>query len=341
MYQTDFALSLKKFFTDYLPNERHCSPQTIDSYRFSFIHLLTYLQEEHHIPVDQVEISDITHQVVRSYLNWLQKNRSNGITTRNQRQVAINSFITFLMYEFPEFLDEYQLILQIPAKSVPKREISYVKADGFQLILDNVNLNEPNGLRDYLILTLMYTTGIRVSEVVEIRVKDLSLSEPFTLRVLGKNQKCRFVPLIQQIVSDLKTYIKQKKYDQLDSVNEFLFKNHLNEQFSRQGIRYIVKKYSKMARKSAPDMIPTKFSPHTIRHTAAMSMVEDGVDLIQIRDLLGHASVRTIEIYAKTESKGRAESIETYSRENLQTDNIKWKTTTSIKDWLKTFSPKE
>ena len=189
MKRTDFAIYLNKFFIDYLPNVCGSTPQTIDSYRYSFILFLTYMQSEHQISADKVDISDLTYKNIVAYLNWLQESRTNGISTRNQRQAALNSFIRFLMYEFPEHLDEYQRILGIPVKKSPQKEITYLKTEGVLLLINQVDLNQQNGLRDYVILSLLYTTGIRVSELIQIRIKDLSLQEPFTLLVHGKGQK--------------------------------------------------------------------------------------------------------------------------------------------------------
>ena len=112
------------------------------------------------------------------FLDWLESCRGNSISTRNQRLAAINSFVHYLKYEFPDYLDEYQRILSIPLKKTKQPEISYMKTDGIELLVNQVDLNKKDGLRDYVILLLLYTTGIRVSELIRIRVKDLSLTEP-------------------------------------------------------------------------------------------------------------------------------------------------------------------
>jgi len=181
--------------------------------------------------------------------------------------------------------------------TVPNLTIPYLKTDGATLLMSKVGIDKMNGLRDYVILALMYTTGIRVSELIQIRVKDLSLHEPFTLLVHGKGQKGRYVPFMRSIVPHIQKYIAQKNYDRHEKLDEWLFKNHMNGPFTRQGINYLVAKYAKMAREDNPAIIPDDFSPHKIRHTTAMELVESGVDPIYIRDLLGHISVRTTEVY--------------------------------------------
>lgn len=338
MKRTNFAVYLNKYFIEYLPNICGSTPQTIDSYRYSFILFLTYMQDQHQIPADRVDISDLTYENIVSYLSWLEGIRSNGISTRNQRQAALNSFVRFLMYEFPEHLDEYQRILGIPVKRAPQKEISYLKTEGVALLISQIDLNHQNGLRDYVILSLLYTTGIRVSELIQICIKDLSLQEPFTLLVHGKGQKSRYIPLMRSIIPFIQRYLVQKKYDRPERLDEWLFKNHMNEPFTRQGINYIVGKYTKMARKTAPDMIPADFSPHKMRHTTAMELVESGVDLIYIRDLLGHVSVKTTEVYAKADAMHKRQAIEAASKEIIPPEKAEWDEDSNLKDWLKNFN---
>jgi len=338
MKRTDFAVYLNKYFTDYLPNTCGSTPQTIDSYRYSFILFLTYMQDQYQISADRVDISDLTYENIVSYLSWLQEIRSNGISTRNQRQAALSSFIRFLMYEFPEHLDEYQRILGIPVKKTPQKEISYLKTEGVALLISQVDLNRQNGLRDYVILSLLYTSEIRVSELIQIRVKDLSLQEPFTLLVHGKGQKSRYIPLMRSTIPFIQKYLVQKRYDRPERLNEWLFRNHMNEPFTRQGINYIVGKYTKMAREIAPDMIPADFSPHKMRHTTAMGLVESGVDLIYIRDLLGHESVTTTEVYARADAMHKRQAIEAASKEIVPPEEAEWDNDSNLKDWLKNFN---
>jgi len=338
MKTTNFAQYLNRYFTRYLPSEKGSTPMTIDSYRYAFILYLIYMQEELSISADKVEISDLTRRNVLLFLEWLQEKRQNGVATRNQRQSAINSYIRFLMYEFPEHLDEYQRILDIPIKKAPQKEISYMKTDGVKLFMEQVNHESSNGLRDYVILSLLYTTGLRVSELINIRVKDLSLYAPHTLLIHGKGQKSRYVPLVGNIIPSIQKYLVQKGYDRQEKLNEWLFKNHSNTHFTRQGINYIVSKYGKSAHGINPEIIPKNFSPHKMRHTTAMGLVDSGVDLIYIRDLLGHVSVITTEIYGKADARRKREAIEAASKEIVPKEAAEWDSYPDLKQWLKSFN---
>ena len=337
MKNTKFAFYLNKYFIVHLPNAKGCTPATIDSYRYTFILFLCFM-EDRNVRAEEIEVDVLTYGLVLEFLTWLQVTRKNSVATRNQRQAAINSFIRYLMYEFPDYMVEYQLILKIPVKKVPQKEISYLKTDGVALFMRQIDLNKTTGLRDLAILSLMYTTGIRVSELVGIRVKDISLSTPATLLVHGKGQKSRYVPLIKETIDIMQKYIGQFRLDNDRSLNDWLFKNHLNGKFSRQGVNYIVKKYTKKARAENSALIPEDFSPHKMRHSVAMALVDSGVDLIYIRDLLGHVSVKTTEAYVRVDAARKREVIEAASKEIVPVELPEWENDSNLKSWLKNFN---
>ena len=335
--QTDFAISLNRFLTDYLPNKRGCSPKTVDSYRYSFIFLLDYYEDVFRIKPERLVLSDITYETISGYFSWLQETKNVSVSTRNQRQSAFNSFIRFLIYERPEYLKEYQRILAIPVKKAPQKEISYIKTDGITALMKTVDISRTNGFRDYVILMLLYTTGIRVSELVNLRIRDISLYTPCTMIVHGKGNKSRHVPLLKDAAIIIQKYLDRCRSSSID-VNDWLFVNHMKKQFTRQGINHLIKKYGNLARKSYPELIPMDLSPHKMRHTAAMELVNAGVDLIYIRDMLGHVSIRTTEIYAKTDAKLKREAIEAASREIVPPEEAVWENDEDLKSWLRKFN---
>ncbi len=335
MKKTDFAVFLNKYLTRYLIDTRGSTERTIDSYRYAFVFLLEYFSDVLKIPADKICLSDITYDNISGFYLWLQENKNNGIATRNQRQSAINSFLKFLIYERPEYLQEYQRIIGIPFKKGPQKEISYLKTEGVKLLLDQVPTKGKNGLRDYVILMLMYSTGIRVNELLSIKVKDLSLTSPCTLLVHGKGQKSRFVPLNSKVVQIMKQYLIIMHYDDPVHLDDWLFINHMGKQFTRQGIGYLVQKYAEKARGINPGLIPSDMSPHKMRHSAAMGLVASGVDLIYIRDLLGHTSVKTTEVYARADAKMKREAIEAASKELVPKEDAKWENNVSLREWLK------
>jgi site-specific recombinase XerD len=334
---TKFAHYLNKYFTVYLPSVGGHTPATVDSYRYAFMLFLAYM-EECGTDADLMDVDHMTRQNILGFLDWLQSARQNSVATRNQRQAAINSFIRYLMYEFPDGLAEFQQILRLPIKKAPKKEIPYLKTDDVKSLFKQIGETTHSDVRDFAILTLLYTTGIRVSELTAIKVKDVSLSKPATLLVHGKGQKSRYVPLAAPAVDALQKHIDSCGLDEPKHLGAWLFVNHMKKQFTRQGISYIVKKYFAMAKAENPSIVAERFSPHIMRHSSAMGLVESGVDLIYIRDLLGHVSVSTTEVYAKADSARKREAIESASKEIVPKENAMWETDNGLKGWLKNFN---
>ncbi|MBQ5559078.1 MAG: site-specific integrase [Lachnospiraceae bacterium] len=338
MKTTDFATSLGKFLTSYLPSECGSSPRTIETYRYAFILFLNFMSDIKKIKPEKITLQDFKKETIVSFLSWLESERSNSTATRNIRLAALKSFVHYLSFEYPDYLDEYQSILAIPMKHTYKPEISYMKTDGVKLLISQINLQQTNGLRDYVMLMLMYTTGIRVSEIINILVGDLSLSEPCTLLVHGKGNKSRYVPILQTILPYIRKYLSKMNYESEDKYSELLFKNHMGKQFTRQGINYIFTKYGQKASKIDTLLVPSDLSPHKMRHTTAMELLESGVDLMYIRDLLGHSSVTTTEVYARADANHKRKAIEAASKEIVPQQEAKWDNNLDLREWLKSFN---
>ncbi|MFI3214958.1 MAG: tyrosine-type recombinase/integrase [Eubacteriales bacterium] len=338
MKTTDFAIYLGRYFTHYLPNERGCSPQTIDSYRNAFILYLEYLESMCNIKPEKILVNDYNRESILGYLNWLEECRNNTAATRNYRLAAMKGFVHYLKYEFPDYMEEYQRILGIPLKKTGQREISYLKTEGVELLVAQIDLHSTNGLRDYVILLILYTTGVRVSELINIKVKDISFTEPYTIRIHGKGNKGRYVPIMKSAVPHIQKYLSFMKYNTDARLEEYLFKNHLNSKFTRQGINYLLKKYGDKAREQNQTLIPTDLTAHKMRHTTAMELTTAGVDLMYIRDLLGHSSVTVTEIYARTDAQLKRKAIEAASKELLPPEEASWDTDINLKTWLKSFN---
>lgn len=340
MIVTDFANALNRYFNDYLINDRSSALKTIESYRYAFIQLLEYFETQKNIKPDKIELRDINRDNITAMLIWLEVDRKVSVATRNQRLAAIKSFVGFLKYEKPESIEEAVRIQSIKAKKTLNKEISYLKPEGIKLILSQIDQADQGGRRDYVMLTLMYTTGVRVSELIGIRGIDVSLSNPKTLVIRGKGGKLRHVPIVKQVAPILEKHLKVNSCLLPNKLEDYIFKSHTGDKFTRQGINYMISKYAKKARKIDLALIPEDCSPHKIRHSSAMSLLEDGVDLITIRNLLGHSSVQTTEIYAKISvAKSRA-AIEAASKGIVPKEDAMWETSFTVKEWLKGMNRK-
>jgi site-specific recombinase XerD len=335
MKVTEFAHALNHYFNDYLINDRSSSPKTIETYRYAFIQLIEYLEMQKDIKPENIKIQDVGSDNIKGMLCWLEDTKNVSVSTRNQRLAAFKSFASFVRYEKPEYIEETVRIQGIKQKKSFKNEMSYLKPDGIKLLLSQIDQSNRNGRRNYMMLTLMYTTGIRVSELIAIRGRDVSLNNPKTLVIYGKGNKTRHVPIVKQIAPLLGKYLKDNRCLLPEKLEDYIFKSHTGDKFTRQGVNYLISKYAKKSRKIEPALIPADCSPHKIRHSTAMSLVEEGVDLITIRDLLGHSSVQTTEIYAKMSAAKSRSAIEAASKEIVSKEDAIWETSSNIKDWLK------
>ena len=338
MKVTDFASALNRYFNDYLVNDRGSSPRTIETYRYSFIQLLEYLEERKGIRPEKIRINDISRDNILSFLLWLEESRKVSPSTRNQRLATFRCFAAFLKYERPEYIEAATQIQGIKPKKSLKKDITYLKPEGMKLLLSQIEKTTISGRRDYTMINVMYTTGIRVSELISIRGCDISLSNPKTIIIHGKGRKVRHVPIVKQTTPILERYLNENKCLLPQRLEEYIFLNHSGEIFTRQGVNYMITKYARLARTLDPSLIPKDCSPHKIRHSSAMALVEEGVDLIIIRDLLGHSSVQTTEIYAKVSAARQRRAIEAAIKEIVPEEDALWENSTSIKDWLKGLS---
>lgn len=338
MKPTDFSYYLTGFLTKFLPGEMGASKNTIGSYRDTFILFLHFLSNEKGIPVDQLTLSMVTKSLVLEYLNWTEGKRGCSTSTRNVRLAALHSFFKYLQYENPDNLLEWQKILSIPVKKTQKKTINYLTLDGIKLLLKMPDLNTMAGRRDLALLTLMYDTGARVQEIIDLNPSMIRFDKPYTIKLIGKGNKARIVPLMEPTMQILKRYMEEQGLFK-DSSNLYpLFFNNRKEKLTRAGVNYILAKYKSLARKENEALIPEVFSCHCLRHSKAMHLLQAGVNLVYIRDILGHSSVQVTEIYAKTDSKQKREAIEKAYVDVSPIEEPAWQKNNNLLTWLRSFN---
>jgi site-specific recombinase XerD len=336
MKPTDFSKNITDFLSKYLPGERGLSTNTIESYKTTFILFITFMEEKQKIPVNRLAIKNITKENIIAFLEWLQSERHCGTATRNVRLAALHSFFRYLQYEMPENLNEWQKILSIKAKKTTKKSMNYLTADGIQLLLEQPDQSTKKGRRDLAMLSLMYDCAARVQEIIDLTPAMIRLTKPYTIKIVGKGNKPRIVPLMEQQVVHLKSYLAENKL--LESHANFcpLFFNSRNEKLTRQGVANILQTYANIARNKDSKLIP-KLSPHSLRHSKAMHLLQAGVNLVYIRDILGHESVLTTEIYARADSKQKREAIESAYVGVVNKESPLWIANDNLLTWLKDF----
>lgn len=335
---TDFAKYLSRFLSEYLPHERNVSSNTIASYRDAFLQFIDYMRDVKGIGVEILQLKDLTWNNVQSYLKWLLDVRKCSPATRNYRLAAIHSFCLYLQYAVIEKIEEWQKILTIKAMKTEGATLCYLSTEGIKLVLEQPDSNTWRGRRDLALLSLMYDTGARVSEIADLSVDSVRISsEPYTIRLIGKGRKARIVPLVSEQVKILNQYMEENMLFDNNKASSPLFYNDRYEKLTRKGITYILLKYVDMARKLQPELIPDRISCHTIRHSKAMHLLQAGVNLVYIRDILGHVSIQTTDIYARADSKAKREALEK-AYTNLtpnQSSNKTWEKNKDLRDWLK------
>ena len=338
MKQTDFARTLTRFLSDYLPSQRNVSSNTIKSYRDTFKQVLKYFDFELNIKPEYLTFEKIKAEEIRGFLCWLEKSRNVGINTRNQRLAAIHSFYRYAQTEHPENMLECQRILGIPFKKREQKTIEFLNRECLKYILEQPNTSKQKGRRDLTLIATLYDTGARVQELIDLKTRDVRLTQPATITLTGKGNKQRSVPIMKKTRGLLENYMKENNLLENGRQDQPLFYNSNRNPFTRPGIAYILDKYFKQAKEVHPEILfSDRLHPHMFRHTKAMHLLEAGVNLIYIRDFLGHVQVTTTEIYLKANTETKRKVLEAAYMEVVTQDIPVWSEDTDLLKWLQDF----
>lgn len=334
MKTTDFSFHLTNFLTTYMSGQRNASINTIKNYRDAFKLFLIFCKEEKNIIPEKLTISKITPQLIQDYYNWLQTSRGCSINTRNHRRTALNSFFGYLQIESPEHMFLCQKILAIPKKKTPKTVVGFLTPEAMMNLLSLPNKFDKTERKELVILTLLYDTGARVSELCNIKIRDIRLESPAIISLTGKGNKTRYVPIMKNTVKLLQQYMSDIEYDYTKNPDYPLFVNCHNVSYTRKGISYIISKYEKRANEKSIQLANFKITPHIFRHSKAMHLYQAGIDLIYIRDILGHADISTTEIYAKLDTERKRDVLEKAYPEITKSNLPDWNDDASLIDKL-------
>ena len=309
MKTTDFAECLSSYLTMYLPGQMGLSENTIMSYRDAFKLFFEFIQEKCNMRIEKLSLSDFNAELITRFLTWLEKEHGSSVATRNQRLTALRAFAKYARTRKPEFLSEAQKISDIKPKKKAAPTVSYLDPDCVKAILSQIDTTGKFGRRDMVLLSLMYDSGARVQEICDLRVRDIRIDKPHTVTLTGKRRKIRFDPIMASTADVLSKYLVENKLNTTDKLDYPLFVNHQRQKLTRAGVTYILKKYCDMARINNA-RIPDKVLPHVLRHSKAMHMLQAGINLVYIRDFLGHESVSTTEVYAKADTEKKRKEIQ-------------------------------
>ncbi len=309
MKPTDFAAHVTAFLSHYLPMECGMSANTIKTYSYTFTLLMEYMHEEELIKPERLCLRDITKERVIKFLGWLESDRRCNVSTRNARLGAIHSFFKYLQYKDVKGILQWQEIMSVKLKKTASPEMAYLTVDGIRLVLCQPDLKTKTGRRDFALLGLMYDSAARVQEMIDATPESLRFDTTTTIRLTGKGNKARVVPLSEAQVSNLRRYLDENALLQPQNLKHPLFPNRQGGKMSRMAVLNIVKKYVRMARQKQPALIPDDISCHSFRHSKAMHMLDADINLVYIRDFLGHSSTTTTEVYARASAKKKEEAL--------------------------------
>lgn len=328
-YLSDY---LTDYLTRYLPLQIGASPNTIRSYRDAFIVFLRYCRDELKIKPEKLTMDQISRKMVEVYLLWLEENKGCAVSTRNHRLTVIHALMRYIAVEDPRYMSKCQEILGIDFKKCAKREVEYLTVDELKIIFEQPDSKRKNGQRDLTMLSLLYDSGARVQELVDLKLKDIRFTKPATVTLTGKGNKARIVPLMPDTGALIEKYTSNYGITVPD---QYLFVNKMKQKLTRSGVEYVISKYVAKAQVSHPEIAILNVTPHIFRHSKAMHLVQANVNLIYIRDFLGHESVKTTEIYAKADSAAKREALEKASEKIILESRYKDKKREELLDWLK------
>jgi len=326
----NFSYYVEQFFSVYLPKTRNLSHNTIYSYRDTIVSLINFFKKNENMLSNDISLSNLTLENVEKYIIWLKDKEKLKDSSINVRIAAIMTFIKFLQNKELNYFNEFNRILSIENKKVPKNNITYLSVDDIKKIMNTPNTKNKQEFRELVILMFIYETGCRVQELCDLKFESLNLKDTSTVTLLGKGNKSRIVPINKELKRLLENYIEMYRINNCS----YLFKNKYGNKITRQGIQYIFDKYSKIIMNKENYTFPCNLTPHVFRHSKAMHLLESGVNLIYIRDFLGHESITTTEIYAKTNSEIKRKELEK-NRQNYNLDTYSDEQKQQLEDWLK------
>lgn len=327
---------VRPFFEDYLVCRRNLSICTIHSYRDVMKMFLNFAAGQSKKTTPKLLISDVEESMVLEFLTHLEEKRGNSIQTRNHRLAMLRKFFEYIAYQEPVWSELCRKILDIPVKrGAIDPEICYLEKEEIAAIFDAIDIGTTMGRRDYALLLFMYNSGARAQETSDLLLSWLFLEKPYKVQILGKGRKSRTCPLWKNTVEILKKLIA----DRAEPMEEcdHIFLNRMGKSLSRFGIWDIIKKYKSRATAHMPSLKSKKVTPHTIRHTTAMHLLQSGVEINVIRSWLGHAQLTTTHRYAEIDLAMKRKALKSCEVKNRRTSRGRWHSDPNVLNWLESL----
>lgn len=303
---TPIAPLITAFLREHMPIEQGCSPHTCETYAYAFRLLFIFASKRLGIKPSQICVEQIDATLILDFLAHLEQQRGNCAATRNGRLAALKAFIQYVEFRVPSALAQARQIHAIPAKRHDQALVRHLTRDEVRAILNTPNVTERLGIRDRAMMHLCYAGGLRVSELVGFPLESLSLKPPPSIRVLGKGRKERCLPLWKETASDLRAWLVVRGAVPVPE----LFVNAQGAAMTRAGFEYILDKHVCAASKSCSSLSGRSVSPHQLRHSCALTILQATRDIRKVALWLGHADIRTTEIYLRVDPSEKLEAVE-------------------------------
>jgi site-specific recombinase XerD len=304
---------VKGFLTVYLPKQKCCSKNTIKSYREVINLVRIFLLEEKNIPFTKITFELFDYDLVCGFLDWLQRTRGCSVSTRNQRLAALNAFFNYTAMQDPALMAVYMKVKKVPIQKTGQRTVNYMSENALKTVLEQPNTSKRNGFRDRFFMILLYDTGARVQELLDLKLKDFCLeSSTPCVYLTGKGDKTRSVPLLDKTILHLNEYLKRFHPGETRSNEQYLFYTVIKGkqgQMSPENVANFLRRYGESARKVLPE-VPSNLHAHLFRHSRAMHLYQMGIPLSYIKDFLGHSHINTTTIYASADINMMREALE-------------------------------
>jgi len=331
---TTFTLGslVRSFFEDYLTVQKGLRPASVRSYGDALRLLLSFVSAEVGRPITRLALQDFTCERVVSFLAHLEKKRGNHVRTRNQRLAAIRTFFEYVASRVPEMLETCQRVALIPVKRTPLPETHFLEPEEVSTLLKRLPVRGRHAIRDRALFLFLYNTGARAQEVADLRVDGLEFQDPARVRLHGKGDKWRSCPLWKETVSLLRTLVSQ----QPRSPDQSVFCSRPGVALTRFGIYKIVRRHARDL-----DILgqhQRRVTPHLFRHTAAVHLLESGVEVNVIRGWLGHVDLQTTNRYAELTLRAKEEALRACEPSFTSSVGLRrpqvWKDDASLLAWL-------
>lgn len=337
MKLTDFSFYLTDYLSKYLPCTAGLCTNTIISYRDTFSLLLKFLSTKKNLTPEKITLNHLGRELIEEYLDWLETDRGCTVSTRNVRLAAIHAFCRYLQLKYPDYIYQSQKILAVPVKRTKKNTIGYLSLDAMKLLLNMPQESTKQGRKDRVLLSLLYDSAARVQELADIKVSDVRIKSPSTVKLTGKGNKSRIVPLMKPMSALLEQYLTENQLIDSHKGSYSLFCNRSKDKLTRAGIAYIVAKYADDARQLSPGLFPDKVPPSCFRHSKAMHLLQSGINLVYIRDFLGHVDIQTTEVYARIDGEMKRKALEKSNNNVISEKLPEWQSNVGLMNWLKSL----